>query len=91
MKAGFAAFVIKVKKHQANDGKCAELGWVSITLVVGDIWVLRYRGQVGSITACLRFSHAAQVHSNFISWATELDPCQGQCEGTAFKIHPGPN
>ena len=22
-------------------------------------------------------------------WTNELDPCQGQCEGTAFKIHPG--
>ena len=30
--AGSAAFVTEVRKHQANDRKCAELGWVSIHL-----------------------------------------------------------
>ena len=52
--------------------------------------MLGYRGQVGSITACLPFSHAAQlpkVHSKSIPlWMTELDPCQGQCEGTVFQV-----
>ena len=32
--AGSAAFVTEVRKHQANDKKCAELGWISIPLVV---------------------------------------------------------
>ena len=32
MTAGSAAFVTEVRKHQANDRKCAELGWVSIHL-----------------------------------------------------------
>ena len=32
--AGSAAFATEERKHQANDGKCAELGWVSIPVVV---------------------------------------------------------
>ena len=32
--AGSAAFVTEVRKHQDNDVKCAELGWVSIPLVI---------------------------------------------------------
>ena len=51
-----------------------------------------YRGQVGSITACLPFSHAVQLPKVRIPLrTTELDPCQDRCEGTAFKIHTGPN
>ena len=32
--AGSAAYATEVRKHQANDVKCAELGWVSIPVVV---------------------------------------------------------
>ena len=32
--AGSAAFVTEVRKHQANDKKCAELGWISIPRVI---------------------------------------------------------
>ena len=69
--AGSAAFATKVRKHQTNDRKCAELGRVVET---HGCWG-GYRGQVGSITACQFFSHASQlpkVHSNCIPlWTTE--------------------
>ena len=32
--AGSTAFVTEVKKHHANDKKCADLGWISIPHVV---------------------------------------------------------
>ena len=32
--AGSAAHATEARKHQANDVKCAELGWVSIPVVV---------------------------------------------------------
>ena len=32
--AGSAAFAAEERKHRSNDVKCAELGWVSISLAV---------------------------------------------------------
>eukprot|EP00731_Ephydatia_muelleri_P000268 Em0001g268a len=32
--AGSAAFAAEENKHRSNDAKCAELGWVSISLAV---------------------------------------------------------
>ena len=34
MTAGSSAFATEERKHQPNDRKCAELGWVSIPIVV---------------------------------------------------------
>ena len=34
MTAGSAAMAAQIRKHRVNDGRCSELGWVCIPLVV---------------------------------------------------------
>ena len=47
--------------HQANDRRCAELGWVSIPIVWLRCMGAGVQRPSGLLQACLPFNHAARL------------------------------
>ena len=53
--AGSAAFATEERKHQGNDRKCAELGWVSIPIMVDPYgsWGTEAKWALSQLVSCL--------------------------------------
>ena len=54
-RSGSAAGKAEVRKHNANDAKCTELGWVCIPLAVETYgcWGVEAQGSISRLAACL--------------------------------------
>ena len=59
VRCGSSALVAQVRKHNANDSKCAELGWVCIPPSCGVVWMLGHRS-----TTILLASYGSTSHPN---------------------------
>eukprot|EP00731_Ephydatia_muelleri_P020890 Em0013g617a len=72
--AGSAAFAAEERKHRANDAKCAELGWVSISLAVETYgcWGTEAKWTFSQLASRLA---TRQNCPKSIIWKAEFDSC----------------
>eukprot|EP00731_Ephydatia_muelleri_P038943 Em1002g1a len=86
--AGSAAHATEARKHQANDVKCAELGWVSIPVVVETYgcWGTEAKWALSQLAS--RLAMRLNSPNNSIPlWTTKHNPCPSQCQGTVVQSH----
>ena len=63
-RAGAASEAAELRKHTANDAKCAELGWVSIPLVVESYGAWGKEAQQSFSKLASRLAVHGKVHGN---------------------------
>ena len=76
-------------KHNANDAKCTELGWVCIPLAVETYgyWGAEAQGSISRLAACPSgFAVAVQQVKGHIKHLPETEPHPSslQCQGLAI-------
>ena len=76
---GSAVFAAEERKHRSSDAKCAELGWVSISLAVETYgcWGTEAKWAFSQLASRLGTRQKLpKVHTHHSSiWEAEPDPC----------------
>ena len=90
--AGAAAQATELRKHEANDVKCSELGWLCIPLVV-ESYGARWKEAMESFSSlasrlAITSSRPKSAVLSELLWPAQSEPSKGQCEGYNVQILP---
>ena len=89
--AGSAAYATEVRKHQANDVKCAELGWVSIPVMVETYgcWGTEAKWALSQLASrlAMRLNCPKSTATASFYGRLSITLVPSQCQGTVVQSH----